>query len=163
MADIANQNLDPIPAKPKRQYNKKVHGNRYSLARKLAIKSLVQSGMSPTQIERQEGVDRSTVYDVMKDKKIAILASKQVDEVKRSLIGYQYGNAFRAQEKITDDKLGAMNAYQLSLISSINIDKARLMENLSTENVAHRGYIESANDHLSKLKEKFGKFLDESV
>lgn len=162
MSDIPQQQSNP-PNKPKRNYDKKVHGKRYTLARKLAVKSLLNSGMSPTEIERTEGIDRSTVYSVMKDKKIALLAPKQVDEIKRSLIGAQYGNAYRAQEKISDEKLQAMNAYQLSLISSINIDKARLMENLSTENVAHRGYVETASDYLGKMKDKFGGFLSDNV
>lgn len=139
--------------------DKKKHGKRYSLARKLAIKSLLNAGISPTDICRQEGVDRSTVYSVMNSKKIEILSSKQVDEIKRSLIGAQYGNAFRAQEKITDTKLDSMNAYQLSLISSINIDKARLMENLSTSNVSHRGLLDGLAEEKDKIIEKL-KELD---
>ena len=140
----------------KSTYDKKVHGKRYSLARRLAIKARYEAGESPSLIAREEGVDPSTVYDVMKNKKIAILASKQVEEIKKSLVGAKYANAYRAQEKITDSKLDAMNAYQLTLISSINVDKARLMENLSTENIAHRGIVDTAATEIQKLRDKFG-------
>lgn len=151
------------PKKPRKQYDKKIHGNRYTLARKLAVKARIELGHSPTEIANDEGMDRSTVYNVMQSKTIGLLAPKQVDEIKKSLIGMKYGNAFRAQEKITDSKLDAMNAYQLTLISSINVDKARLMENLSTENVSHRGLTENLEADRLRIMEKLQSLSGESV
>lgn len=158
--------LEPIQPKPKRNikpYDKKVHGKRYTLAHKLAIKALVDSGQSPTELARQEGIDRSTVYSVMRSKVIGLLAPEQVTEIKKSLIGAKYGNAYRAQEKITDEKLDAMNAYQLTLISSINVDKARLMENLSTENVSHRGLNDVLEADRQRALERIKQLSDENV
>ena len=144
----------------KSNYAAKNSGKRYSPAQKLAVKALLAAGKTPTEIERSEKMDRSTVYDVMKDHRVDILPPKVIDDIKRSLIGSQYGNAHRAQLKITDAKLDAMNAYQLSLITSINVDKARLMENLSTENISHRGVMESIDAERQKLIDKMNA-LDE--
>lgn len=151
------------PLKSSKSYDKKVHGNRYSLARKLAVKARIELGDSPTEVANEEGMDRSTVYSVMKSKEISLISPKQVEAIKKSLIGAKYGNAYRAQEKITDEKLDAMNAYQLTLISSINVDKARLMENLSTENISHRGFINDLNEEKDKILERIKQLGDENV
>lgn len=141
--------------------NPKPHGRRYSLARKLAVKARVDAGETPYRVAKDEGMDSSTVYDVIKDKRIQILDKSQVGKVKTSLIGYTYGNAWRAQNKISEAKLEAMNALQLMTISAIGIDKGRLMEGLSTENVSHRGVVENIDADRRKLMDEITKLRDE--
>lgn len=154
-----NQPIAPKPTKLKKEpikriYDKKVHGKRYTFAQKLAVRSLLQAGMSPSEIQKEEGMDASTVYNVMKDKRVEILAQKQVEEIKRSLVGMTYGNSFRAQQAITDEKLSNSSALQLMTISAIGIDKGRLMEGLSTENVSFRGVAASVEDDRQKLMKR---------
>jgi len=157
--DIKDIQDPPHTVKPKRKIqsknpDKRSHGHRYSLTQRIAVKALAESGVSPTAIARTENIDRSTVYSIMKNRKIEVLAQHQVNAIKRSLIGLAYANAYRAQEKITENKLDAMNAYQLSLISSINVDKARLGENLSTENISHRGLNETLAEDRQRILDK---------
>lgn len=150
-------NSEPNPpqinsSKPKR--DTKIYGKRYTLTQKLAVKALLESGRTPTEIQRSENVDRSTVYNVMQDKRIELLAQGQVDRIKASLVGMTYGNAYRAQQAITDEKLSNSNALQLTTISAINIEKGRLMENLSTENVSFRGVATSIDEDRQKLMKR---------
>jgi len=141
-----------IGDKPKR--NTKVFGNRYTTARKLAIRALAESGMTPTQIQRSEGIDRSTVYDVMKDDRYKIFRKEEVDKMKTALIGGNYHISHRAQSAITDEKLTNSSALQLMTIAAIGIDKGRLMENLSTENVAFRGLNQSIDEDRKKIMDR---------
>jgi transposase-like protein len=140
---------------------KQSHGKRYSLARKLAIKARVESGESVSTIAREEQIGRRTVYDVMRDARVKLLDKNQVSSIKRSLIGDTYSNAWRAQQKITDAKLDASSALQLMTISAIGIDKGRLMEGLSTENVSHRGVVENIDNDRRKLMDEITKLREE--
>ena len=135
--------------------DKSAHGKRYTLTQKLAVKALLDTGMSPTQIQRQEKMDKSTVYNVMKDQRIDLLAKSQVDSIKNSLIGLTYANAYRAQSAITDEKLESSSFLQLMTGSAIGIEKGRLMENLSTDNVSFRGISQSIDEDRQKIMSRF--------
>jgi hypothetical protein len=146
---------------PIRNYDKKVHGKRYSPARKLAVRALAETGMSFTEIAKQEGMSRPNVYSVMKDQKISLLAKQQVDAIKNSLVGMTYANAHRAQDAITDEKLANSSALQLMTVSAIGIEKGRLMENLSTDNVSFRGVSQSIDEDRAKIMARFSEVLDD--
>jgi DNA-binding CsgD family transcriptional regulator len=137
-------------------HNKKSHGNRYSLTKKLAIKALAESGVTPSEIAREEGIGRQTVYDIMKNERIKCLDPKIVGSLKDSLKGYVYANAYRAQNKITEQKLDDMNAYQLTMISAVNIDKGRLMENMSTSNISVLSVAQNVQSELDTLTKQLG-------
>jgi hypothetical protein len=153
-----NQNPQ-IPEKPpinKRRISPvkitKLRGNRYTNAQKIAIKSLHQAGLNPSEISRSEHIARSTVYQIIQNEKIEIIAQDQVDKVKRSLQGMMLGNAYRSQNKISDEKLDDMNAYQLTMISAINVDKATLMDNRKDSN--HQNIIDVANTKMDDIQKR---------
>jgi hypothetical protein len=154
-----NNSQQAVPS----NYNKKVHGKRYTYAQKLAVKALLESGKSPTQIQREEGMDKSTVYNVMRDKRISLLAKQQVDFIKNSLVGMTYANAYRAQDSITDEKLSQSSALQLMTLSAIGIEKGRLMENLSTDNVSFRGVSQSIDEDRAKIMKRFENIEDDKT
>jgi len=54
--------------------------------------------------------------------------SDEVEQYKKRLLNEAYGLSSRAWMRVTDDKLDAMNALQLTTIGAIGIDKARDME-----------------------------------
>ena len=54
--------------------------------------------------------------------------SQEVEQYKKGLINESYGLSQRAFNRVSDEKLDAMNALQLTTISAIAIDKARDME-----------------------------------
>lgn len=152
--DSTSQPQQSNQDKPKPTYNKKVHGNRYTVARKLGIRALAETGMSRTKIAKQEGIARSSVYDVMKDKSFELLPKTKVDAIKNSLVGMTYANAHRAQDAISDEKLSQSSALQLMTISAIGIEKGRLMDNLSTDNVSFRGVSQSIEDDRAKIMKR---------
>jgi|GEM_PF-6798969 len=129
--------INPEPKLKRRNrllsYKKKDSGKRYTPVEKLAVAAMLKAGKTPTEIERESGIDRSTVYDVKKDKRYQIIDDKKLDDIKRSLLGMTFQTAHRAQEKITDDKLDASSALQLMTISAIGIDKGRLMSDMATQ------------------------------
>ncbi len=140
----------PIPT-----YNKKVHGKRYTTARKLAVRALAETGMSVSEIARQEGMARPSVYNVIRDSKFELLPKSKVDMIKNALVGNTYANAYRAQDAITDEKLTQSSALQLMTISAIGIEKGRLMEGMSTDNVAFRGVTQSIEEDRAKIMARF--------
>jgi len=153
----------PQQSTPKPTYNKKVHGNRYTVARKLAVRALAESGMSITKIAKQEGMSRPNVYSVMKDKSFELLPKSKVDAIKNALVGMTYANAHRAQDAISDEKLSQSSALQLMTISAIGIEKGRLMENLSTDNVSFRGVTQSIEDDRAKVMKRIAELNGESM
>lgn len=54
--------------------------------------------------------------------------SLEVEECKKRLVSESYGLTARAWNRVTDEKLDAMNALQLTTIGAIGVDKARDME-----------------------------------
>lgn len=155
-------NSQTNPIQPIHKYNKKVHGNRYSPARKIAVKALAETGMSVTDIARQEGMSRPSVYNVIRDSKFELLPKSKVDMIKNALVGNTYANAYRAQDAITDEKLSNSSALQLMTISAIGIEKGRLMENLSTDNVSFRGISQSIDEDRAKIMARFND-LDKQI
>ena len=147
-------NIASIPSR-KRTYSRGDTGKRLSYEHKLAIKAKAESGESFTRIAKENGISRETVYNVIRDKQFETISQKDLGDLKRHLTSGCYVSAFRADNAITDRKLESSNAYQLTMIKAINIDKARLMENLSTENVSHRGFIDSLQSDRETIMSKF--------
>jgi len=155
--------MDSIQPQSKPTYNKKVHGKRYTHTQKLAVKALLESGKTPTEIQREEKIDRSTVYNVMRDQRINLLAKQQVDAIKNALVGLTYANAYRAQGAITEEKLENSSFLQLMTGSAIGIEKGRLMENLSTDNVSFRGISQNIEEDRAKLMSKLNDILGDKT
>jgi hypothetical protein len=131
--------------------NKKSCGNRLKPIQKLAINALLKTGHTPTEISRLNGVNRVTVYNVMKDPRFALLPSNEVDGIKRTLIGKTLESAARAQIAISDEKLENSSALQLMTISAIGIDKSRLMSGDSTSNLLFGTVIQSIDNDRVKI------------
>lgn len=131
--------MENTASQPAIKHRRKHKARRYTEPEKLAIAALLKSGKSIAAIARENKIPPSSIYNVKANKKYEILEASKVEEIKRSLVGMTYANAHRAQSFITDDKLNQASALQLMTISAIGIDKGRLMEGLSTENIAKLG------------------------
>lgn len=93
--------------------------------KQVAIRSLQLVGYPTARIARLVGVSPDVAYQVAR---LFPSNSEEVERCKKQLITESYGNAARAMVRVTDEKLDAMNALQLTTIGAINIDKARDME-----------------------------------
>src|ERR1700674_2523318 len=81
-----DQVAQAIKRKP-RTHDKKVHGKRYTIAQKLAIKALQNVGLSAHQAQPIAGADRSTIMRIWEDKELDDLSPAVVNKVKNGLSG----------------------------------------------------------------------------
>lgn len=128
------------------------------LAVKLAAKVLVKSGHSAREVAKDLGVSNNSVSAWNKDPKYEILRSEEVSQIKQSLAGNSYKIAHRIQSGISDAKIEAANLSQLAVSQAIFIDKARLLEGLSTSNLSIGGVLQNVDAELSKISEKMALF-----
>ena len=148
----------PHTRKVRTVFKKKSKSERLSPTRKLAIKSMVESNMSLTEIKNSENVAYQTIYNVINDPKLEILGNKQLDRLKSHIITKAYSNSYYAQSSVTKDKLENASFMQLMIGSKIAIEQARLLEEKSTSNIAIKtlndaihGEIQSLSDRIKSL------------
>jgi hypothetical protein len=151
--DSTNQVSKAIQRKP-RNYDKKVHGKRYTIAQKLAIKALQNTGLSPHEAQPIAGADRSTIIRIWEDKELDDLSPAIVNKVKSGLGGLFYKRALGATLAISEQKLSESSALQLATVAGIMTEKGRLMDGLSTENVSFRGLSQSIDSDRAKIMER---------
>ena len=135
-------------------------GIRYPISRKLAIKARFDSGDSPSEIARSEKITRATIYHIANDPELINLKSEQVKQVKEGLTKLTYLRSFQAIKSISQDKLDRSSALQLMTVGAIGIEKGRLMENLSTDNISHRSVMETISTDVQALAERKRALLD---
>lgn len=123
----------------------------HPMAVKLAANALIESGHSERQVARQLKISPNSVNEWRHDKRYTILPQKEIERVKGSLVGHAYRNAYRIQDSISDEKIKNANLQQTAMSFAIFLDKARLMENLSTDNVAHHSVVQHAESDREKI------------
>ena len=127
---------------------------RLSHNQELAIKSQIDLGVPPIKIAAIERISTSTVYNVVKNKRLEILKNDELDHLKSAMISKTYSNALTAQHYINDDKLEKATFVQLMVGSKIGIEMARLMEERSTANVNIKSVNQLISDEYQSLSEK---------
>jgi predicted DNA-binding protein YlxM (UPF0122 family) len=157
LANISNKQSKLNPT-----YKKKHKSERLSPTRKLAIKSLVQSDMSISEIGRQENVSMQTIYNVLNDPKLELLGTKQIEKLKSHIISKAYSNSYHAQSAVNDDKLEKSSFMQLMIGSKIAIEQARLLEEKSTSNIAIKSLNEAIHSEIQSLTDRL-KTIDNQL
>lgn len=115
--------------------------------KKIAIKAMLDQGMSQWQVAHIEQVSRATVNRIANDPELDNLRSDIVEKTKSMLSSRFYVLADRSIDKaMEEDRIDKLNSYQLTMMGAVSVDKARLMDGMSTENVSVRGL----NGHLLK-------------
>lgn len=93
--------------------------------KQVAVATFFDLGYSQSKIARSLDVSRNVVHKILAE---FPSNSPELEQCKKSIISKSYGLVARAWNRITDDKLDAMNALQLTTIGAIGVDKARDME-----------------------------------
>ena len=106
-----------------------VTGKQIDAARVDALHGLLAAGYSQRACVKMLRLSSHTVNALAR--KVPPCAEK-VAAIKNGLAAKKWDVADRSSDAITDDKLLKMNAYQLSMISAINTDKALLLEGKAT-------------------------------
>jgi hypothetical protein len=78
----------------------------------------------------------------------------EIDQCKKRMIGEAYGLTARSWLRVTDDKLDAMNALQLTTIGAIGVDKARDMEGSNRPVVNIVTMVGDLSSRLTDIKHK---------
>src|ERR1700732_4706853 len=93
--------------------------------KQVAVRTLSILGNSYRKISKMLGIGLGTITAI---NSMVPSESAEVEQYKKRLIGESYGLSTRAWLRVSDEKLDAMNALQLTTIGAIGIDKARDME-----------------------------------
>ena len=93
--------------------------------KQVQVRTLTMFGTPYRKIAKLVGVGKDVIVSINKQFPVN---SSEIEDFKKRLIGESYGLVARAWNRVTDDKLDAMNALQLTTIGAIGVDKARDME-----------------------------------
>ena len=119
--------------------------------KQVAVATFFDLGYSKSKIARSLDVSRNVVQKV-----IAQFPSNSIEleQCKKSIISKSYGLVARAWNRVTDDKLDAMNALQLTTIGAIGVDKARDMEGSNRPVVNIVTMVGDLSSRLTEIKRK---------
>jgi hypothetical protein len=129
---------------------------------KAVAKVMVESGFSQAETARELKLPEMTIHRAVNDPN---LDRKIIEEVKAVLPSKLYSIAFKLADRLLSrpELIDKMNPYMMALVMGITIDKARLMDGQSTENIAVKGTVaevQSALSSLSSIKARLTESLD---
>jgi DNA-binding NarL/FixJ family response regulator len=121
----------------------KGNGKRLTLSEKLLIKAEREAGKSTTAIAKEYGVSHSTVSILSRDERFNLLKD-QVDVIKNNMIDKFYIAADYGVERCVE-AMPKASAQQAAVSAGIMIEKARLLENKTTQNQPVQVYLNIIN------------------
>jgi hypothetical protein len=136
---------------PSKSYDKKVHGKRYSIAEKLAIRSLKDSNLSVQDVVPLTHANRNTITRIWNDPELEDLSPQVVSKTKDGMKGLFYKRGLQGLLAMTPQKFAESSLLQIATTVGIMTEKGRLMDGLSTSNESHRSVIEHISTSVSKL------------
>lgn len=101
-----------------------------------AVLAMDQLGVPREAIARQEGMGKSTVYQIIKQGDQMDPAI--VERVKRHFAAHWWITGERALQGITPEKIEAANASQLGILAAVATDKALLLEGKPTARIEYQ-------------------------
>lgn len=144
-----------VPTKKVKQVGQKGPGNRITNE----IKDMLKAEIPGTEIARQLGVTPTRVYSINNYYKKEIdsyrLSNKQVDvsDYEENVVNILKTNVVRIGNTLKTKDLSKSNVSQLSNSMSVLIDKIRLIEGKSTQNIAAQIIHNLNPDQLSIIQE----------
>lgn len=148
---------NPIPPISPRKYDKKVHGKRYSVATRLAIKALQNSGMSAEQVAPLTDAHPKTIVRIWEDKELDDLSPQAVSKVKTGMQGLFYKRGLQGLLSMTPEKYSEASLLQIATTVGIMTEKGRLMDGLSTENIGFRNVTEHIESDRTKIMQRLAE------
>lgn len=119
--------------------------------KQVAVRTLSILGNPYRKISKMLGIGLGTITAIN-----AMVPSNtdEVEQYKKRLISESYGLSTRAWIRVSDEKLDAMNALQLTTIGAIGIDKARDMEGSNRPVFNIINVAADLSKRLGELKQK---------
>jgi len=135
------------------------HGQGVPPHVRAAIRALVDMGASYRDVMEQFGVSRETVRKILREGDIN---PKLLNRVKEEILTRMWTLASEAISHITPEKLAeTKDIYKLALVVAIAVDKARLMEGGSTQNIAIVSKVEHHIENIEKIKKEIEEIKSE--
>lgn len=132
-----------------------------STGRKLQIVGDLGKGMTPRQVGKKYGIGTASVIRVAQDPELYGVTDKTAISITKKLLAARfYQLTDLALSHIDPDKLKKMEPYRLAFMAAISLDKARLLEGESTENLSFKGLALNIHATLENLKERKKVLLD---
>lgn len=133
----------------KKKNNKKA---RIPMATKIVAKVMTESGFSQREVGRELNIALNSVQIAIRD---TTLDRELIDKVKSHLPNKLYVVAFKIADRLMTkpELIEKMNPYMCALVMGIMIDKARLMDGQSTENIAVKGTVAEIQTTLQAIAE----------
>ena len=128
--------------------------------KQVAVRTLSILGNPYRKISKMLGIGLGTITAI---NAMVPSDSEEVEQFKKRLIGESYGLSTRAWVRVTDEKLDAMNALQLTTIGAIGIDKARDMEGSNRPVFNIINVAADLSKRLGELKQKQAALMQVST
>lgn len=133
-------------------------GKKIPTAIKIVAKVCTESGMTQKETATQLGVSEDTIQRAIMD---PTLDREIIEKAKIHLPVKMYNVAMTIAERLSThpELLEKMNPYMSALVLGIMIDKSRLMQGESTENLNVQSkviQIQAALESISELRKKLG-------
>jgi hypothetical protein len=125
--------------------------------KQVAVATFADLGYSQAKISRSLDISRNVVHSILAQ---FPSDSAEVEHCKKTMISKSYGIAHRAFNRVTDEKLDAMNALQLTTIGAIGIDKARDMEGSNRPVFNIINVAADLSKRLSDIKQKQAALME---
>lgn len=129
--------------------------------RKLKILAELKNGMSADEICVKHRISKTVLAIIMGDSQFQeVTNSSYMNATKKIMANRFYQIADLCLSHVDTEKMSRMDPYKLVVAASIALDKARLIEGQSTENLSFRSLGLNIHTTLDQLKEKKQALLE---
>lgn len=116
--------------------------------------------MTESVIADHTGVSKTTVNNIRHNERLRYLLDGRVDRVKKSLPALLYELATQGITSITFEEIKKLNPLQRVTMAAIAIDKSRLLEGLSTENIGIVPLVQRIDDEIKAAKQQQAQLME---
>lgn len=129
--------------------------------RKLKILAELKNGMPPEQVCVKHRISKTVLALIMNDSQFQEVTNNSfMNATKKMMANRFYQIADLCLSHVDTEKMQRMDPYKLVVAASIALDKARLIEGQSTENLSFRSLGLNIHTTLDQLKEKKQALLE---
>ena len=128
---------------------------------KLRILQDLKSGMNQTKLCQKHRLTKSAIALIVADDSLQeTVNGTWINQTKKYMAARFYQLADMALGYIDPKKLERLDPYKLGVLASIALDKARLIEGQSTENLSFRSLAMNVHGSLEELRERKRKLVE---
>lgn len=156
--------ISPKPSPEAQAIEKDITSRRtpleLSTIQQVSVLAMLDTGLSENVIADHIGVSNSTVNEIRHNERLRYLLTGNVERVKKSLPAMLYEAAVQGISSITMEEIKKLNPLQRMTMAAIGIDKARLLEGLTTENIGIVPLVNRIQDEIQSAREQQAQLIE---